>query len=215
MHETSDFNLCRKVFLILGILCLICYMVVFQAPHSLKGKGSEGNPYKFTKNRWYSERITGFSVRDNYIYLLFDKKGVVKCYQTDGTYMHSYYFNLPNNGRMGFLSTNDSLYVEDRWGNIYGMENAEITEFLHWERDAEAIREIREKSNDIEKTNYDADGAEYTRKGRCIVRIANGQEKTIIKIPFWSYIFSPILLWFTLVICIALYALTKMVARKI
>lgn len=194
---------------VLAFLFLICYMSTFYPPLSLKGKGTEESPYRFSQDRGYCESLTDFAVHDNCIYLLFSGKGVVKCYKTDGTYLHSYYFTQITNGAMSFLCTDTSLYIESRQGNYYGMTNGVVTSFLHWDEDSDAIREIKENSEDASQLKSDQYGAQYFKKGFSIVRSSDGQEEKIIGIPWWTFFFSPLLLWCAFIICFVLQLLIR------
>lgn len=209
----------RIIASILSVVFIACYMITFQEPVTLRGKGTKENPYMFSQNTWYSERVSELAVDGDYIYLLFPNKGVVKCYRTDGTYLHSYYFTQRSNGRMSLFRTDDALYISNRDDDFFRVSDGNVVEFLDRETpQAEAIHSLVFHSGNADKTfQYitDSDGAKYTLEGMSIIRNAGASgEKTVIRIPLWTFFFSSAFLWGMGMLCFVAAWLLGMKIKK-
>lgn len=168
----------------------ILFIVSHSVPLSLKGKATVKSPYFFEEDVAYMSKITEVASCGNCLYVLYDNKNILSCYNLQGKYICSYYFDMSRNGNSQLYYTDDTLYLEARGHNVYAFQNGDFIAFYDSERDAQAIKEIREQI-DTTHDSYNNIQENYVRKGTSILRILpDGQQKVVLSGPEWYIMFQ-------------------------
>ena len=91
------------VLLCISVVCFILGMISHWPPLNLKGKVTKEQPYYFQDSSVRWSRISDFAVCGDKLYILFSDKGLMDCYNLDGTYLYSYAFDLGEKGKAELL----------------------------------------------------------------------------------------------------------------
>ncbi len=159
-----------EYFRVFAIVIMITYVIIGfsiqHTPQSLQKRTQLGKPYLFEKNQEYFGAITDYTICDNILYVLFDAKAVLKCYDLSGNYLCSYCFLAHQNGCAELQRTGKELYLKDRQNNYYQLSNGEVIRFLHWNQNADEIKLLQksfvsdaQKRTDMQENTYKLKGA--------------------------------------------------------
>ena len=206
----------RKLGIIALSLILLTNLLLFifsqTKPQWLRGKATVGHPYLFTEQQEYLSPITDFAVSGNYLYVLFQGKGVLACYDLHGTYIHSYAFDMSKNGQAHLYTKNDKLYLESSEHGLYRFENGI---FADYEKPAVSkLASIRESLGAATLADAEKSSVQYQLRGTYIWRIDGNQSAEILHRSKWLILFQGYTQLVIYILCIVLLFLLSKPARR-
>lgn len=178
-----------KYFKVFAIVIMVTYVIIGfsiqHTPQSLQKETQLGKPYLFEKNTEYFGVLSDYATCDNTLYVLYEAKGILKCYDLSGNYLYSYCFFAHQNGRAELQRTSKELYLKDRQNNYYQVSNGEVIRFLHWEQNANEIKLLEKSFVSDSQKRTDVQGNTYTLRGAVIWKTdPNGSQTQIIHRPW-------------------------------
>ena len=151
-------------------------------PYKIKKSISRGNVYQFIDDEDYWSEIVDFCVKDDYLYVLFGYKGLLKVYDINGNYIKSFAVLNEGGGSCRLYMDPDYVYLLDEYYNYYLFKN---TEFIRCEKNPG-----KNAPSNIDKSSFITDkqlsdkGDVYYIKGASIYRKnAEGDSTLLIKRP--------------------------------
>ena len=125
-------------------LCVLSLLAIATAPASvISGYVKFGEPYRFYQEREYFGCITQLMATESHLYLLFDDKQVLECYDSDGNYLCSYGVYMQEKGKAKLGHCADSrIYLKDHRGNLYLFDGIEYLGFLDRRTDSAEIHQV-------------------------------------------------------------------------
>ena len=116
----NEIKILKMSYLVFFILLLFEALLFIggSQPLSLKKAVKEGELYSFAEDRQYWGELTDFCVKDKFIYVLFEHKGVLKIYDIDGAYIKTCAFKKYKGG-CALYTDQDHVYLYDQNYNIY------------------------------------------------------------------------------------------------
>lgn len=207
-----------KVFKILTIiLCLILISNAILAcvysgtPLGIRTKGRKGQPYLFIDSGKYLGEITDVKACNNYLYVLYEAKSILACYDLDGNYQHSYYIDKEKNGQAEMYVLDDTLYLHARGHDFYLFNNGKFSQYFPYNSDeAEQLFDhfyLTEQTTESQKNEY------FIHNGSVWKTTANVKTE-IIHRPLWMVLFSPFVLWGMGFACFILLILLKFLENR-
>lgn len=197
------------------VIMAICVVLVFamqHPPRSLQKKTQLGAMYLFERDTEYFGAVTDYATCDNILYVLYEAKSVLKCYDLSGNYLHSYCFLTCQNGRAELQRTNTELYLKDRENNYYQLSNGKMTRFLHRNQNADEIKILQKSFVSDAQKRTDAKGNTYTLLGAAIWKTdSQGNQVYVMQRPWilqfiaYKYIFIFQIIWMVLIAVSLLY----------
>lgn len=169
-------------------LCVLSLLAIATAPASvISGYVKFGEPYRFYQEREYFGCITQLMATESHLYLLFDDKQVLECYDSDGNYLCSYGFFLQEKGKaeLGRCS-NGRVYLEDYHGNFYLFDGIEYLGFLDKRTDGGKISKM------TTSVGGDFDHLFAIRKASIYRQTEDGNWIEIIHRPAYLLLFHPL-----------------------
>ena len=170
------------------VIMAICVVLVFamqHPPRSLQKKTQLGAMYLFQRDTEYFGAVTDCATCNNILYVLYEAKSVLKCYDLSGNYLYSYCFLTYQNGRAELQRTSKALYLKDRQNNYYQLSNGKVIRFLHSKQNADEIRLLEKSfvSDSLKRT--DMQGNTYMLRGASIWKTDSyGNQTQIIHRPW-------------------------------
>ena len=182
----------RQLGMIALSLILLTNLLLFvfsqTKPQWLRGKATIGHPYLFTEQLEYFSSITDFAVSGNYLYVLFQGKGVLACYDLHGTYIHSYAFDMSKNGQAQLYTQNNKLYLESSEHGLYCFENGIFTDYEKPE--LAKLAAIRESLGAATLADANKSSVQYQLRGASIWRIDENKSVEILHHSKWLILFQ-------------------------
>ena len=182
----------RQLGMIALSLILLTNLLLFvfskTKPQWLRGKATIGHPYLFTEQLEYLSSITDFAVSGNYLYVLFQGKGVLACYDLHGTYIHSYAFDMSKNGQAQLYTQNNKLYLESSEHGLYCFENGIFTDYEKPE--LAKLAAIRESLGAATLADANKSSVQYQLRGASIWRIDENKSVEILHRSKWLILFQ-------------------------
>ncbi len=135
--------------------------------------------------------LTDVAAGSDRLYLLYNRKQVVKAYTADGTYLYSILF--PNNQRSSIYASEEDLYFIDH--------TSKVSKVFHYRSDVlQSVQHLSEYPEEIQQQIRDNAGfygaPEYTASlpyrivGLDVVyTAADGTTHTVVDRPLWLYLF--------------------------
>lgn len=195
----SIFRRGRAVAPILAALA-VCILFISAAtvPFGLKGKARAGQPYSFTEDKEYLTPISDYASDGQFLYVLFEERGIVKVYSQEGTYLKTHYFLQSKNGTARLIPTEDGVFLEARGYDLYSFRGAEVDSFFPFSENGE----MRNTLSNMEGQKPVDDP--LIRKGTVsLYRVSgSGGETLLVPRPFWLFFFDP-----KKAICLMLFSL--------
>lgn len=167
---------------------LLLFVFSKTKPQWLRGKATIGHPYLFTEQLEYLSSITDFAVSGNYLYVLFQGKGVLACYDLHGTYIHSYAFDMSKNGQAQLYTQNNKLYLESSEHGLYCFENGIFTDYEKPE--LAKLAAIRESLGAATLADANKSSVQYQLRGASIWRIDENKSVEILHRSKWLILFQ-------------------------
>ena len=207
-----------KVFKLLKIiLCLILFAntvlahVSSSTPFGIGSKATKGLPHLFTDSGKYLGEITDVKACSNYLYVLYEAKSVLVCYDLDGNYQHSYYIDKEKNGQAEMHVLDDTLYLHARGHDFYLFNNGKFSQYFPYNSDeAKQLFDyfyLTEQTIESQKNEY------FMHNGSVWKTTATGKTE-IMHRPLWMVLFSPFVLWGTGFTCFILLILLKFLESR-
>lgn len=182
----------RQLGIIALSLILLTNLLLFvfsqTKPQWLRGKATIGHPYLFTEQLEYLSSITDFAVSGNYLYVLFQGKGVLACYDLHGTYIHSYAFDMSKNGQAQLYTQNNKLYLESSEHGLYCFENGIFTDYEKPE--LAKLASIKESLGASTLADAKKSSVQYQLRGASIWRIDENKSVEILHRSKWLILFQ-------------------------
>lgn len=180
----------KKLLIALTVAIYVINVILFIASHctplSLKGRATPDAPYFFEEEMTYLSKITDIAACGDCLYVLYDNISVLSCYDLQGKYICSYYFDMSRNGESQIYRVEETVYLEARGHNIYEFRNGRFIEFYDAEKDAQAIFEIREQLEHSQSSRDDFVGQKYAlKKSSIFCVLPNGYEVEFLSRPAW------------------------------
>ena len=197
------------------VFCLLFNVSLFIAwiskPISLRDKAQEGKPFCFKDDRIYMSAITDLAVCGNHLYVLYDTKMVMACYELNGDYLCSYSFDMIDKGIAHLHTTGDKLYLESRDHSLYAFSNAQFIGYYPQKFDTIQIE--KQFFSDSLKT-HTTGGGTYEIRGASIWNISYDKAIEVVHRPAFLALFQGNILLFVHIVCIILIFLIRMISIK-
>ena len=191
---------------------LLLFVFSQAKPQWLRGKATIGHPFFFTEQPEYLSPITDFAVSGNYLYVLFQGKGVLACYDLHGTYIHSYAFDMSKNGQAHLYTQNNKLYLESSEHGLYYFENGIFADF---EKPAlPKLASIRESLSATTLADAKKSSVQYQLRGASIWRIDENESVEILHRSKWLILFQGYTQLVIHILCIVLLFLLSKPALR-
>lgn len=178
----------RSIIWVIAILLAtntLLFINANSAPARVREKAARGEPYCFIEDKQYWSGISDFTVCKNYLYVMYDGKTVLMCYDTEGRYLRSYSFKMSKNGKSHLYVVDGRVYLEVRGHDIYSFENGCVSEYIPSQSmENETLRNTR--LEDAAVTNHGS----YKLQGASICYINGGEEIAVVARPIWMVIFQ-------------------------
>lgn len=161
-------------------IVVITNTLLFLCSHSLPygERVSAENPYLFINSPKYWSPITDIKVSEDYLYILYDNKCTLACYDLDGNYQHSYVFKMSKNGRSQMFIVDDILYIQAKGYDYYLLKNGHF--FQHFAYDSPEAQAIEDMLQDHHRTDNN-----YYMRGSSVWKVTTDGAKEIIHRPQW------------------------------
>lgn len=176
------------------LLILNNFILLVVEPHvssSLRGKAEDEKPYYFENNAQYWGDLSDYAVCGDCLYMLYDMKNILKCYDLYGNYMHSFYLTDFKNGEASLLRVGDLLYLVSKKHDLLQFSNGIFQRFLDSDADRDEILSITEMQSTITEKRTSGDGSTFTMKGASIWKTdADGNQICIVYRPRFFLIFQ-------------------------
>ena len=139
--------------------------------------------------------VTDYLVCKDKLFMLWEKKDILKCYELTGTYLYSYSFPHIQKGASTLHTDGESVFLEDRVHNYYVFSaDSEFEEYIDGE---EKKAKIKERFLDKKSEKIAQNGDSYQLPWNSVVRVSKtGAKETIISWPFWMGFFIKSCFWF-------------------
>ena len=205
-----------EYFRVFAIVIMITYVIIGfsiqHTPQSLQKRTQLGKPYLFEKNTEYFGMLSDYATCDNTLYVLYEAKSVLKCYDLSGNYLYSYCFLTYQNDRAELQRTSKALYLKDRQNNYYQLSNGKMIRFLHSKQNADEIKLLQKSFVSDAQKRTDVKGNTYTLRGAAIWKTdSQGNQVYVIRRPWilqfiaYKYIFILQIIWMVSIAASLLY----------
>ncbi len=199
-----------SIILAAAICCLLLNTALFtisvSLPPSLRGQAQSEKPFYFVDDCTYWGAITDIAVCENYLYILYDSKMVMACYDLDGNYICSYSFDMINKGKAQLHITRETLYVESSGHDFYSFSSARFTDY--YENGNDTIHIAQDFLPDYQKS-----GA-YELRGASIWKITEDGAEEVVHRPPWMALLKDHAQIVIHIICIIFISGTAIFRRK-
>ena len=173
---------------VLLVICIMMWLLVFvgnYVPAQIRNQAAEGEPYQFMDSSELPGGIDAIAACDNYLYLLDDGKAILRVYDLDGEYLHSYCFPKYQKGMGSVFTYQDKVYFKDKSNNFYTLENGKVTSF---EKHTEEMMNAKRES---ENTPVVSGDAVFKIQGASVWKIMkDGTQTEIIHRPGWMAVYQ-------------------------
>ena len=175
----------------ISIICFVLGTFSNWPPLKLKEKVTQEEPYYFQDSSVRWGRISDFAVCEDKLYMLFSDKGLMDCYDLDGTYLHSYAMDLGEKGKAELYVNGDLLYVKAKDLKFYIFENGTFADTF----DVSA-KELASVINSLTTNKRTMGDVSYNLCGASIWRETPNGSTELISRPGWMAVFQGSLLSF-------------------
>ncbi len=120
-------------------------------PHKYaRNNASVGTPYKFYEDKDYCSSVDKILPYNGNVYLLYERKSIIQCFDSNGTYMFSWAFAPYRNGTSDIFVSREGVFVfKDQHGNRYTFNEDGFLSFHRKESD-EFVEDSNTDSNSCE-----------------------------------------------------------------
>ena len=162
------------------------FIISQTSPKETREKADIGAPFYFVDTSTYWCAIADFAVCDECIYVLYESKSVLSCYNLNGAYLHSYAIRTMNNGKMQLYVEGDTVYLESREHYFYSFKGGKYAGFM--KPDIESHYDIVE-SLSAATVAHNAE-VQYELRGASIWCFSQNGSVKIIHRPAWFVLFQ-------------------------
>lgn len=184
MKAYRFFAIINAVLFVIFILNIVLLINKIQPPWPVRGKVETGKPVYFVDTPDYWSDIADCVACDGVLYVLFDSKSVLACFDLDGNYLHSYALKQSNNGMANLYVDGDTLYLESRGHSFYTFNGGEFTEFSA--PDMQQVSRIRKEL----KESTAQSGQQYKLRGTSVWKDDGVTSQEVIHRPGWLIVFQ-------------------------
>ena len=198
-----------RIFSAILAFCMLLLLSIATSPATIiRGQVKLGEPYRFTQRKIYFGHISQVMATDSVLYLLYDDKQVLECYDLYGNYLCSYGVYMQENGKAKLGHCADSrIYLEDHRGNLYLFDGIEYLGFLDRRTDSAEIHQVEASAGERNDHFF------AVRKASVYRQTQAGDWIEIIHRPLLLVLFHP-LVDIMLILMLLLTALLAEVVRK-
>ncbi len=164
MKKHCYFRVLFWVLLVCFVLNIVTFVISTTIPFSLWGKSGKGIPFYFYDPKQHWSQITDIAVCGDYLYLLYDTKSIVQCYDTDGNYQCSYRFAFPQNGTTELLTVGGNLYVKSSDQDLYEFSGLSFVRYYNRKTNKSEIEHIRNNAK-LEESKGSSNNGQYELRG--------------------------------------------------
>ena len=173
---------------VIFVLNIVLFINAHYLPASISNKAAEGMPYYFQDSQKYWSEITDVLACGDYIYVMYDSKEVLTCYDMDGNYLHSYAFDMIKNGRTHCYSMNGLLFVETKGHDLYIFDNGQFASYYPW--DSGQVAALRPIESDSPNTHPENQSVRYELRKASVWRVGDGKQTEVLHRSAWLMIFQ-------------------------
>lgn len=194
MVEQKIIEYIRVLPIVCAILCIGLAISSAQQPEAIRANVQEGTLYCFQDDQEYWCALSDFCVKDGYLYLLFGGKGVLKVYDTQGTYLMSYGFRSFK-GQPHLFVDDHAVYLQDEIENYYSFSESRWVGFFSGsDRKTNRLREER-FAPFMSRKRTEGENS-YIQKLGSVYRISeDGASEVVVSRPLPLAVFQGITLW--------------------
>ena len=205
----------RIIFFVFMVLMLCVFLLIYSdsQPTELRNKVEKGKLYCFINDKQYWSELTDYCVKENYLYMLFGDKGVIKVYNSDGVYQKSYAF-WKTKGASSLHIDNKYVYLIDQGHNYYVFSSGEFVDFVKYNDYGTYLQKMATftSAEDQKKT----DSAQYYLKYASVYRKnADNSSIQVIHRPLSLMFFQGIIPFAIITICLVFLFVLKLLSRKV
>lgn len=177
------------------VLCGLCFSFfwigVLKAPF-WNNPAEPGNPHYFENDRLYWGAISDYAICGERLYLLYDEKEVMQCYDLSGNYLCSYSFCFSQNGSAALHTDGSNLFLEDRKANFYVFSPERgFQAYYARENNIEEIESCSERFFSRAAARTAENGERFELKWASIYKTGrDGTTEKVVARPFWMAIFQ-------------------------
>ena len=178
----------RIIVVFLSIIMFSCVLVggiSHCTPLYLHNIAPSSTPYSFNSLSQHLGEITDYAVCENVIYILFEHKNILDCYDLDGVYMHSFFVDLGGKGKAGLYVNNNRLYLKSRKTTFYAFEKGSFLESYNVST-TDLYSEIQQLNGEKRTVGNN----KYLLRGASIYCENEEGMKMVVSRPVWTTIFQ-------------------------
>ena len=206
---------CAKFLVALGLFLfamtflLIVFFGIYETrqPQKIKSRLSKGLPYVFHNDMDYIGSIDQIAVIEPYVYLLYGKKHVIKCYTVGGEYVCSIAIKNKGGGTASMYTDSGHLYVESSGNGLYEFTSNTFSAFH------ESVSEAASKIRAYKRTNTDSQGNKYVILRNTAYIIRRGTVSKFIHRKWFMQIASPtnvfVMVLFNMIVIVLCFSVSK------
>ena len=205
----------RTLLIIIGIVSFALFLVEPLQDMFTRSRASKGSVVKFRDDKLYCNlEITDYSIENDTLYILFTTNSVVKCYSTQGDYLHSFRYYGYNNGYAKLHSDGDYVYLEDPGINIYVFKDGECIEYIDHDESAERVEALREYLDGHEEQMTTGKGESFfVKKASMWKRSRSETEAIMYRHPMTVLLYAKHTLLFSIA-CFSLCAVIEVILKR-
>jgi len=195
MEHQNGRTVLRCVGIVVMVACFILNLALFfvsiTVPPLLSDRAQKGNPYCFVDDRLCWSRITDVAVCGKNLYLLYDDKSILVCYDLDGNYQHSYLFSWGKRGKSQLHVEDSYVFLETREKDFYSFADGELIRYYDRKNDAEQIEKLRDLLQASGSQSLSSAEEIFELRGASVWKQrADGSAVEIIHRPVWFCVFQ-------------------------
>ncbi len=183
----------RKTLLFAQVLLRVLFLlsiILFWISNGIgvNSKAQAGIPLLTTEyNRYYTASGMDFAVAGDTLYVLFDSRCELQCFDLQGKFKNAYSFKGYQNGRSILYCDNSTLYLKDREYNYYAFQDGLFLEYFDHSEDKQAITDF---STQFSEDKHSTASAVFYKNGASIWRESDAESVEVIHRPFWTLFFQ-------------------------
>lgn len=174
------------------LLNVMLFINAHRSPASVSGKATTETPYFFLDSRNYWSEITDILACGDHLYVMYDSKKILTCYDREGNYLHSYLFSMSNNGQTHLYSVKDTLFVETREHNFYSFEEGLFVNFYsqNSSQTSSQTYELSVVLSELENDHQTDHDEYYELRNASIWRVSKSEQREVLHRSGWLIIFQ-------------------------
>ncbi len=157
----------QYVFLVVFLLMHLNMIGFFAAhiqPFRYRMCVEQGTPFAFVRDEEYWGSLSDYCIREDYVYLLYGNKGILKIYNSEGKYLCSYAF-LDKGPACHLNVRGTEVFLSDQGSDYYVFEKAQFCRFFETPGYAEEV-EMKKTFLSMEEKRSEG-GKKYSFRYNC------------------------------------------------